>query len=113
MDLFQTIEIFTSYLGYLLFKLMLSDKKSEEDNLLYFNQRGEKAIGYYTSEGLSVKVGSKRAQTKGFKRAKLLAKLVMDGVISDSEEFLKNYTFSAPSTAADVLGGRFGEIKSI
>lgn len=107
MDIFQTIEIFTSYLGYPLFKLIPSDKESEEDNLLYFNQRGAKAIGYYTSEGLSVKEGSTRAQTqtKGFKREKLLAKLVMDGVISDSGEFLKSYTFSSPSTAADVLGG--------
>lgn len=108
-DIFQTIEIFTSYLGYPLFQSKPSDKETEEeeDDLLYFNQRGTEAIGFYSSEGLTVKKGSVRAQThtKGFKREKLLSKLIMDGVVSDSGEFLKNYTFSSPSTAADIVGG--------
>ncbi|HFE9694651.1 TPA: DUF4357 domain-containing protein [Enterococcus faecalis] len=56
---------------------------------------------------MTVLKGSKIASlepNKGFRRQNLLNQLILSGIIDENGDFLKDYTFTAPSIGADIIG---------
>ncbi|MDA3973523.1 GIY-YIG nuclease family protein [Enterococcus thailandicus] len=106
-DIFQSISTLLNFSGYPLFMpLVSSDNLSTDQEIFYLNIRQSSAKAVYSKDGMTVLKGSKitaKNETKGFQRQKLLNQLIISEVIDASGMFLKDYTFTAPSTAADIL----------
>lgn len=106
-DVFQTISTLLTFLGYPLFvPVVSSNDLSNEKELFYLNRKGADATALYSKDGMTVLKGSKITKSeanKGFKRQKLLNQLIASKIIDGNGEFLTDYTFTAPSTAADIV----------
>ncbi|MFW8578382.1 GIY-YIG nuclease family protein [Enterococcus entomosocium] len=107
-DVFQSISTLLTFAGYPLFIPVNSiNNLSDQEELFYLNVRDSDARAIYSKDGMTVLKGSKMTTSgpnKGFRRQKLLNQLIFSGIIDEHGQFLKNYTFTAPSTAADILG---------
>lgn len=102
-DIFQSISTLLSFSGYPIF-IPVNNEKNQE--IFYLKARNSDAKAIYTVDGLTVLKNSRispLSEGKGFVRQKLLNQLTNSGVISNEGIFLKDYTFSAPSTASDIL----------
>lgn len=127
-DVFSTIRMLASLLGYPLFdelgntrgKEVIKDalqtdsavENNNSDNYIYLKAKGVEARGQYTEEGLVVFKGSQAAietvqSAQPYLRSMredLLAKHILE--LKDYHlEFLDNYVFSSPSFAASVVRG--------
>lgn len=112
LDIFETIKILTSTLGYPLFEeLRRDDSKRNSDEIFYCVGRGIKAKGEYTEEGMVVIKGSQMSQdtTDSFPRITLRENLIKDGIVKlvgDCFVFQEDYCFPSPSAAAASVLGR-------
>lgn len=106
-DVFQSISTLLTFSGYPLFIPIPSKiSSSNEKEIFYLNVRGSDAKALYSKDGMTVLKGSKLSPlnaNKSFMRQKLLNQLIESNIIDVYGCFSKNYTFTAPSTAADVL----------
>lgn len=106
-DIFQSISTLLTFSGYPLFiPVVSSNNLSEKEELFYLNVRGSDAKAIYSKDGMTVFKGSKMTTlepNKGFRRQKLLNQLIASEIIDRNGQFLKDYTFTAPSTAVDIL----------
>lgn len=106
-DLFQSILTLLTFAGYPLFTPIISSESiSDEEDIFYLSQRLSKAKGIYSEDGMTVlkdSIISSLDSNKGFKREKLLKNLIDSQIIDKEGEFTTDYTFTAPSTAADIV----------
>lgn len=107
-DVFHSVSTLLTFAGYPLFiPIISSNNLSDQEELFYLNIRGSDAKAIYSQDGMTVLKGSRITMlepTNSFRRQKLLKQLMFSGVIDEKGYFSKDYTFTAPSTAADVLG---------
>ena len=83
-----------------------SNNLSDQEEVFYLNARGSDAKAIYSKDGMTVLKGSKITAlepNKGFRRQNLLNQLILSGIINENGYFLKDYTFTAPSTGADII----------
>jgi len=112
MDMFDTIKILLSTLGYNIFeKLRDQVITTANANLLYCRGKGITATGEYTDEGLVVFQNSQMAlvTTPSLANIDLRNKLIRDSVVikkQDNYIFLSDYVFNSPSAAGSVILGR-------
>lgn len=106
-DIFQSISILLTFSGYPIFiPVVSSNNLSEKEELFYLNVRGSDAKAIYSKDGMTVLKGSKMSTleaNKGFRRQKLLNHLMDSEIIDRKGQFLEDYTFTAPSTAVEIL----------
>ncbi|QHS23767.1 GIY-YIG nuclease family protein [Virgibacillus sp. MSP4-1] len=116
-DIFETIKILTSTLGYPIFdELRDGHQKNNNDNLFYCKGRGIQAVAEYTEEGMVVLKNSEMARdtTESFKEYMTSSgmrrdTLIKDGIVKltgDVYTFQEDYIFTSPSAAAKTVLGR-------
>lgn len=107
-DVFHSVSTLLTFAGYPLFiPIISSNNLSDQEELFYLNVRGSDAKAIYSQDGMTILKGSRITMlepTNSFRRQKLLKQLMFSGVIDEKGYFSKDYTFTAPSTAADILG---------
>jgi hypothetical protein len=107
-DVFHSISTLLTFSGYPLFiPVVSSNNLSDQEEVFYLNARGSDARAIYSKDGMTVLKGSEITSlepNKGFRRQNLLNQLILSGVIDENGYFLKDYTFTAPSTGADIIG---------
>lgn len=107
-DVFHSVSTLLTFAGYPLFiPIISSNNLSDQEELFYLNVRSSDAKAIYSQDGMTVLKGSRITMlepTNSFRRQKLLKQLTFSGVIDEKGYFSKDYTFTAPSTAADILG---------
>lgn len=109
-DTFDTVEVLTPTLGLNVFQPHSFEVTKEESDLFYAKSRGGEGRGRYTEEGFIVFAGSKCApkitqSMQGRVGDRLRQELIKEGLLRNFV-FIENYTFSSPSTAAEVVLGR-------
>lgn len=106
MDVFKTVLTLLSFLGFPIFTpvAFLGDADARDD-CFYIRYIGTDVWATYSKDGMNVLKNSKIAQeaTKSFTRQKLIEKLIQDGIINENGIFVRDYSFSSPSTASSVL----------
>src|SRR5699024_8852105 len=106
MDMYKSITDLLTFLGFQLF-LPLTDgiHKKDVEDIYYITNRDADARATYSQDGMTVLKGSKTApqQTKSFQSGKLYNELVESKVIDKHGVFVKDYTFTKPSTAAMIV----------
>lgn len=108
-NIYQTISELLFFLEYPIFiplQYQYLDSTTNEP-YFYMNSRGSDAKALYSEDGMIVLRGSKISDSfepKSFKKQKLLNQLIATEVISKNGIFLKDYIFSSPSGAADLIG---------
>ncbi|ELY8232101.1 DUF4357 domain-containing protein, partial [Enterococcus faecalis] len=107
-DVFHSISTLLTFSGYPLFiPVVSSNNLSDQEEVFYLNARGSDARAIYSKDGMTVLKGSEITSlepNKGFRRQNLLNQLILSGTIDENGYFLKDYTFTAPSTGADIIG---------
>lgn len=105
-DIFQSISTLLTFSGYPLFIPIVSSSISFNEDIFFLNLRKSDAKAIFSKDGMTVLKGSRMTSleaNKGFTRQNLLQQLLGTGVIDKEGIFLKDYSFTAPSTAADIL----------
>jgi hypothetical protein len=116
-DIFETLSILLSTLGYRVFDEIRNSNALEntnhKDEILYCSGKGLMATGEYSEEEFVVYKGSKISKTtsKSIHNYLLTLRnnLISDDIVkeeSDSFVFLKDYPFNSPSQAAGIVLGR-------
>jgi hypothetical protein len=112
LDIFETIKILTSTLGYPIFEELRRDNRnSRSEDIFLCVGRGIKANGEYTEEGMVVFKGSQMSldTTESFSGNTLRENLIKDGIVQISGNcyvFQEDYCFTSPSAAAASVLGR-------
>ena len=95
-------------------------EKSHEYELLYAKSAGINAVGYEHASGFVVRKGSqaRKSETRAIHRymSALRRELRNQGLLrdaGDTYEFIDDYTFSSPSTAAGIVLGRAANGRTI
>lgn len=115
MDIFDTIKILISTLGYHLFEEVRGS--NESDNILqtdtyYCKSKGVEALGQFTDEGLVVLKNSQMVLEAAPSMKSYLAlrnKLISDRIVERSTShyiFVNDHVFKSPSAASAVVLGR-------
>jgi len=112
-DIFETMKILLSTLGYPVFDEIRKSAESDTENIFYYEGKGIKAKGEYNEDGFVVFKGSEMyGQTTKSIHNYLLSKreaLINDLVVKQNGEhytFTEDHQFTSPSQAAAVvLGG--------
>jgi len=103
------LKLLVGALGFRIFEKLTKSLTSKQDKYLIDAARGAVATGIMTTEGFVVFKGSKIASTEvpsmpeSFKKKR--AQIISEKVVIDFE-FIQDYLFSSPSTAAAVVMGR-------
>lgn len=117
-DIFETMKILISTLGYPLFDGLRKTKETDnaetlKDNIFYCRGKGLEAKGEYSEEGFVVFEGSHMSKdtTKSIHKnlVKKRAELIKDEIVVLEQGkyiFKKDYLFNLPSPAAGVVLGR-------
>lgn len=106
MDMYNSISDLLTFLGFPLFIPKMSENEMRKsDNLYFITNRNADAKAIYSQDGRTVIKGSRTApnSTKSFPSEKLLNELKDSKVIDENGVFLKDYTFTKPSTAATIV----------
>ncbi len=107
MDMYQAIYDLLHFLGFPLFLPITNEKENliYERELFYLTNRGAEARATYSQDGMTVLKGSKVAptETKSFQNKKLYQELQDSLIIDNDGVFIKNYTFTSPSSAAGII----------
>lgn len=106
MDMFNSISDLLTFMGFPLFLPKVNeDEMQESDHLYYITNRGANGKAIYSQDGMTVLKGSQTAPkpTKSFPSTKLLDELKTSGVIDEEGTFVKDYTFTSPSSAAAIV----------
>ena len=107
----ENTKLLVNTLGYKVFDLVTDDIINEQNTVFYISAaRGANGKGMIVSDGFAVLKGSVIANTvtpsypagTNKKRTQLLE----SGIINDRFEFTKDYVFTSPSLAADIVMGR-------
>lgn len=117
-DIFETLSILLSTLGYRLFDEIRTSKVSDnptlhKDRVFYCKGKGLEAMGEYSEEGFVVYQGSQMSKTTSNSIHNYLVinreTLIKDGIVNEANEaflFMKDYPFNSPSQAAAIVLGR-------
>jgi hypothetical protein len=117
-DIFETLSILLSTLGYRLFDEIRTAKVSNDPNIqtnntFYCRGKGLEAIGEYSEEGFVVYKGSQMTKTTSKSIHNYLLtnreNLIKDKIVEDHGDaylFTKDHLFSSPSLAAAIVLGR-------
>lgn len=106
MDMYSSIADLLSFLGFPIFMPKMNEKEMrDQDNYYYITSRGSDAKAIYSQDGMTVIKGSRIASssTKSFSNGRLLNELKETKIIDDEGIFVKDYTFTKPSTAASIV----------
>ncbi|MBN2981000.1 GIY-YIG nuclease family protein [Cohnella algarum] len=113
MDIFETMKILISTLGYHLFEEARDTNKSVSSvDTFYCKAKGVEAVGQFTDEGLVVLKNSQmvlNAAPSMKSYVGLRNKLISDGIVVKQDEhylFVSDYVFNSPSAAGAVVLGR-------
>lgn len=113
-DIFDTLKILLSTLGYPVFEEMRKSSVYDTSNVFYCKGKGIEAMGEYNDEGFVVFKGSTMQPevTKSIHNYLITKReaLINDGVVVQNNldwfEFVEDYQFTSPSQAAAVVLGR-------
>jgi hypothetical protein len=117
-DIFETLSILLSTLGYRVFdEIRVSnfsdDPNVQKDSIFYCKAKGLEAMGEYSEEGFVVYKGSQMSKTTSNSIHNYLitnrGTLINDKIVEEKGEafvFTKDYPFSSPSQAAAIVLGR-------
>ncbi|WP_245890029.1 GIY-YIG nuclease family protein [Rummeliibacillus pycnus] len=117
-DIFETIKILLSTLGYRLFDEMRNtkitdDPQIQKNEIFYCKGKGLKAIGEYGEEGFVIYKGSQMSKNTSNSIHNYLITtreaLKNDKIVEEDGEafiFIKDYPFNSPSQAAAIILGR-------
>lgn len=115
MDIFETIKILLSTLGYPLFDELRSiseDRKINQEEIFYCKGRGGRAKGQFSEEGFIIFKGSIMTKdvTNSFPKYLLPVResLIKDGVVLLKEgeyAFAEDYLMGSPSAASSLITG--------
>jgi hypothetical protein len=117
-DIFETLNILLSTLGYRLFdeirtSQVTDDPTLQKDSIFFCKGKGLEAMGEYSEEGFVVYKGSQMSKTTSNSIHNYLLTnretLIKDGIVDDEDEafvFKKDYPFNSPSQAAAIVLGR-------
>ncbi|RPF54429.1 GIY-YIG nuclease family protein [Aquisalibacillus elongatus] len=110
-DIFNTIKILLSTLGYPLYESMRKVSETDESEIYFCSNNEVSAKGEYNEEGFIVFKGSsvRPLTTKAFKAKSKRDKLIEDKVIIEKDGkfiFYEDYQFTSPSLAASIVLGR-------
>lgn len=106
MDMYSSIADLLSFLWFPIFMPRMNEKEMrDQDNYYYITSRGSDARAIYSQDGMTVIKGSRIASnsTKSFSGGRLLNELQETKIIDDEGIFVKDYTFTKPSTAASIV----------
>lgn len=106
MDMYKSMNDLLTFLGFPLFSPINNESKETlEDNLYFLDARDSKARAIYSQDGMIVLKGSQVAptETKSFPMKQLYNELIHSNVIDKKGVFIKDYTFTKPSTAAQIV----------
>lgn len=114
MDIFDTIKILISTLGYHLFEeaRQSSNNSAAETDIYYCKSKGVEASGQFTDEGLVVLKNSQMVLEHAPSMKSYLPlrnKLIADGIVKkriNHYVFVSDHIFSSPSAASAVVLGR-------
>ncbi|SIS66627.1 protein of unknown function [Salimicrobium salexigens] len=113
-DIFDTLKILLSTLGYPLFEEMRKTTAEDEQDVFYCRAKGMEARGEYNDEGFVVFKGSRMsAETTNstHQHFKVIREtLIKDGIVTQNVDggyvFAEDYSFPSPSQAAAIVLGR-------
>ncbi|WP_332632553.1 GIY-YIG nuclease family protein [Halalkalibacter flavus] len=117
-DIFETLNILLSTLGYRLFDEIRSSKASDDpklqkERIFYCKGKGLEAMGEYSEEGFVVYKGSQMSKSTSNSIHNYLITnretLINDEVVKEESEayvFIKDHPFNSPSQAAGIVLGR-------
>ena len=106
MDVFKTVSTLLSFVGFPIFTPVAALGDADvQDDCFRIRYRGADARAMYSKDGMIVLKDSRIAAeaTNSFTRQKLIDKLIQDGFLDEKGIFVRNYTFSSPSTASSVV----------
>ncbi len=112
MDIFETMKILLSTLGFHIFEETRERKEDELNEYFYCRGKGVEAVGDYTDEGFVVFKDSQMVidSTNGMKTyLGLRTKLINDKQVlkeGNYYKFVSDYIFKSPSAASAVILGR-------
>lgn len=110
-ELVENSKLLVNTLGYKVFDLV-NDEENKADGPIYYIKaaRGANGKGILVSDGFAVLKGSIIASnvTPSYPlgSSKRRSILLENGIINSSFEFTKDYVFSSPSLAAEIVMGR-------
>lgn len=110
-EFIENSKLLVNTLGYKVFDLVNDEEKKEATPIFYIRAaRGANGKGIIVSDGFAVLKGSIIADSVtpsypigNIKRRSIL---IENGVINSKNEFTKDYVFTSPSLAADIIMGR-------
>lgn len=106
MDMYKSITNLLTFLGFPLFLPITSETEiKHKENIYLISNRGSDARAIYSQDGMTVLKASITAptQTNSFQNKELYQELIESRVIDKDGIFLKDYTFTKPSTAAGIV----------